>query len=225
MLKCRLILTTLSKAWVDRLFKDTMAKKAPEIDHQSTFLIVGLGNPGQEHKMNRHNIGYMVLDELAKEIGFEFRRMKFEALVEKGNFGGKQILLAKPRSYMNRSGIPVAALARFYKLDQSHIMLVYDDVDLDFERIRLRPEGGSAGQKGMKSVIESLDSQAFPRLRMGIGRPPGKMNTPAYVLQDFSKKEQMALPFVLKSAAEALKAFMNDGIDAAMNEFNRKSDD
>ena len=189
------------------------------------MLIVGLGNPGAEHKLNRHNIGYMVIDKLAEDLGLSFSRMRFDALVVKDAFAGEPIVLAKPRTYMNLSGRAVAALARFYKLTPERILVAYDDVDLDFESVRLRPEGGSAGQKGMKSIITSLGTQAFPRLRMGIGRPPGRMGTPAYVLQDFSKEEREILPFVLDHGSRAIQSFVRDGIDQAMNQFNRRKDE
>ena len=192
---------------------------------ENTYLIVGLGNPGKEFRNNRHNVGFMVIDEFAKRHGVEFRRVRQEALVEKSAIYGLDVVLAKPRTFMNRSGVSVAALARFYKLPQEQILIAFDDVDLDFGRVRLKPEGGSSGQKGMKSVIEKLGTKEFPRLRIGIGRPPGKMKTPSYVLQDFSKSEQKELPFLLDRAASAIDAFLTEGIEMAMNSVNQKLDE
>ena len=189
------------------------------------ILIAGLGNPGKEHRLNRHNVGFMVVDEFAKRNAIEFKRVRFDALVEKGTFHDIPIVVAKPRTFMNLSGISLAGMARFYKVAPEQILVIYDDVDLDFGRIRLRSEGGSSGQKGMKSIIERLGTQAFPRLRVGIGRPPGRMQTPDYVLQDFSKQEQKELPFILDIAARAIESFLLEGIEAAMNSFNQKGDE
>ena len=187
-----------------------------------TYLIVGLGNPGKEHRNNRHNIGFMVVDAVAKKIGVEFTRVQSKALVTKGEYDGYRLILAKPQTFMNLSGQAVGALARFYKLKQENILIIFDDVDLPLETLRLRPEGGSSGQKGMKSIIQALGVQEFPRLRVGIGRPPGKMQTPDYVLQNFSKQEEDVLPFVLDRASEAVLKFVADGIEEAMNTYNQK---
>ena len=188
-----------------------------------TYLIAGLGNPGREYRLNRHNIGFMVADQVAKELGLEFTRMQNNALVTKGSYTGKSVILAKPRTYMNESGRAVSALLRFYKIPLSNLLVVYDDVDLPFETLRLRPEGGSSGQKGMKSIIQHVGTQEFARLRVGIDRPPGRMQTPDYVLQDFSASQQETLPWVLERAAKAALTFINEGIVAAMNEFNQES--
>jgi PTH1 family peptidyl-tRNA hydrolase len=184
------------------------------------FIIVGLGNPGPEYKHNRHNVGFMVADELAKTLGVTFGRMQANALVADGRRADQRLVLAKPRTFMNRSGSAVGGLLRFYKAPPERLLVIYDDADLPFESLRLRPDGGSAGQKGMKSIIENLGSEAFPRLRVGIGRPKGRMRTPDHVLQDFSRGEQEALDFTLRRAAEAALAFVDDGLVAAMNRYN-----
>jgi PTH1 family peptidyl-tRNA hydrolase len=184
------------------------------------FIIVGLGNPGPEYKHNRHNVGFMVADELAKTLGVTFGRMQANALVADGRRAEQRLVLAKPRTFMNRSGSAVGGLLRFYKAPPERLLVIYDDADLPFESLRLRPDGGSAGQKGMKSIIENLGSEAFPRLRVGIGRPKGRMRTPDHVLQDFSRGEQEALDFTLRRAAEAALAFVDDGLVAAMNRYN-----
>ncbi len=193
-------------------------KKQPNTD---TYLIVGLGNPGKEYANNRHNAGFLAVDKLAERLGVKFTRMQSNALVTKANDGNKKLILAKPRTFMNNSGQAVGALAKFYKLEQENVLIVYDDVDLPFDTLRLRPEGGSGGHKGMKSIIQRLGTQEFPRLRIGVGRPKGQMATPDYVLQDFSKDEMDVIPFILDKAADAILEFVRYGIESAMNTYNR----
>jgi PTH1 family peptidyl-tRNA hydrolase len=188
----------------------------------NVFLIAGLGNPGRTYKNSRHNIGFMVLDELAKRLDLEFSRMQAKAMVTRGEHDGKRVILAKPRTFMNLSGQSVGSLARFYKVPFENLLIIFDDADLSLETLRLRPEGGSSGQRGMKSIIQQLGTQDIPRLRVGISRPPGKMSTPSYVLQDFSKEEQEILPFVLDRAVDAVLKYIAEGIDPAMNEYNQK---
>lgn len=192
-------------------------------EENKIFLIAGLGNPGKKYTETRHNIGFMVLDQLAKKIGAEFRRMQSKAMVTQSRYAGHRLILAKPRTFMNNSGQAVGALARFYKVPFENILVIYDDADLDFEVIRLRPDGSSSGQKGMESVIQLLGTDQIPRLRIGIGRPPGKMETPAYVLLPFSVEEKEVLPFILDRSVEAVFEFIQHGIDAAMNQFNQKT--
>lgn len=193
----------------------------PEANH--TYLIAGLGNPGREYQHNRHNIGFMVADQIAKELGVEFTRMQNNAMVTKGSHAGKTVVLVRPRTYMNESGRAVSALLRFYDIPLHNLLVIYDDVDLPFETLRLRAGGGSSGQKGMQSVIQHLGTQEFARLRVGIDRPPGRMKTPDYVLQDFSARQQETLPWVLDRAAKAALKFVDGGIVAAMNEFNQET--
>lgn len=196
-------------------------RRKKETTDNPPFLIVGLGNPGPEYKFNRHNIGFMVADELVRELNAQFGRVQSNALVAQARRGEQRILLAKPRTYMNRSGSAVGALLRFYKAPLGKVLIIYDDVDLPFETLRLRGEGGSAGHNGMKSIIQNLGSQEFARLRVGVGRPKGRMRTPDHVLQDFSKEEQETLTFVLQRATEAVLAFIDEGIVAGMNKYNR----
>jgi PTH1 family peptidyl-tRNA hydrolase len=184
------------------------------------YLIVGLGNPGPQYRYNRHNIGFMLADRLAERLGVKFSRLESKALVTKGAHQGRRIVLAKPQTFMNLSGQAVGALVRFYKVPLSHLLIAYDDVDLPLGTLRLRPGGGSAGQKGMASIIERLGTQDFPRLRLGIGRPPGRMDAADYVLQDFSAAEKELLGPVLDRAAEAALVFVVEGLEAAMNRYN-----
>lgn len=188
--------------------------------NKSTYLVVGLGNPGREFRANRHNVGFMAADKLAERLGTSFSRMESKALVARSDYDGNRLILAKPQTYMNLSGQAVAALARFYKIQIENLIVVYDDVDLPFGALRLRPGGGSGGHKGMASIIERLGTQEFPRLRIGIDRPPGRMEAADYVLQDFSSHEVESLPAILDRATEAILFYIAQGLTAAMNKFN-----
>ena len=184
------------------------------------YLVAGLGNPGQAYRHNRHNVGFMAADRLAKRLGVVFSRMESKALLAKGEHQGKRILIAKPRTYMNLSGQAVGALMRFYRVPFENLLVVYDDVDLPLGTIRMRPGGGSSGHKGMDSIIERLGEENFPRLRLGIGRPPGRMEAADYVLQDFSTSDYEFLDQILDQAVEAILVFLDEGLDAAMNKYN-----
>lgn len=193
------------------------------IEQGQTFLITGLGNKGREYRSNRHNVGFMVVDRLAAHLGITFTRVESRALVTKGTYQENRLILAKPQTYMNESGASVGAIARFYKVELSHILVAYDDVDLPFGVLRLRPGGGSAGQKGMGSIIERLGGDQFPRLRVGIGRPPGRMEAAAYVLQDFGRDESAELPAILERAVDAILVYISQGLNQAMNQYNGQS--
>jgi PTH1 family peptidyl-tRNA hydrolase len=181
-----------------------------------TYLFVGLGNPGKEHRRNRHNVGFMLLDLLAAELGLTFRRRKSLALITDGHMLDRKVILAKPQTFMNLSGRSVGSLMRFYRIPRSNLLIAYDELDLPSGSIRLLPGGGSAGHKGMRSIIEHLATQDFPRLRIGIGRPPGRMDPSDYVLQDFSSDELVLLEGTLKRAVECLRLFISEDIQAAM---------
>ncbi|MEJ2600037.1 MAG: aminoacyl-tRNA hydrolase [Anaerolineales bacterium] len=184
------------------------------------YLIAGLGNPGRKYRETRHNIGFMLADHLANRLGVSFSRLESKALVTKAEYQGRRLVLAKPQTYMNLSGNAVGSLARFYKVPLQNLLVAYDDVDLPLGTIRLRPGGGSAGQKGMESIIERLGTQEFPRLRLGIGRPPGRMEAAAYVLQSFKKDEIELLHELLERAVDAVLVFATTGLETAMNQFN-----
>ena len=184
------------------------------------FLLLGLGNPGREYRQNRHNIGFMALDRLAERLNVSFNRVESKALLCKTDYEGSRLLLAKPQTFMNLSGTAAGSLLRYYKIPLEHFMVIYDDVDLDFGVIRLRPDGGSAGQKGMQSIVERLGTQTFPRLRLGIGRPPGRMEAADYVLQDFSRQETELLSELLDRATQAMFTFVKYGLTTAMNQYN-----
>lgn len=184
------------------------------------FLIVGLGNPGREYRENRHNVGFMLLDRLAEKLGVSFSRLEARALVTRADYLDRRLVLVKPQTYMNLSGQSVASLARFYKVPAENLLVAYDDVDLPLGTLRLRPAGGSAGQKGMQSIIETLGTQDFPRLRIGIDRPPGRMDAAAYVLRDFSRSQKELLPEVLERGVQAVLTVIREGLPKAMTLFN-----
>lgn len=197
-----------------------MEKNTENPTENNLFLIAGLGNPGREYRENRHNIGFMLVDHLAARLAITFGRVESKALIAKADFQGNRLVLIKPQTFMNLSGISVGALLRYYKIPIDHLLVAYDDVDLPFGVLRLRPDGGSAGQKGMASIIERLGTSVFPRLRLGIDRPPGRMKAADYVLQDFTRAEAAELPVVLDRAVEAVLAFVVSGLNTAMNQYN-----
>jgi len=184
------------------------------------FLIVGLGNPGREYKETRHNAGFMVVDRLCQKWGVKPNRLQSHALIAQTLVGEQRVILAKPQTFMNLSGQSVAPLARFYKVENNNLLVVHDDLDLPLGTLRLRPGGGSAGQKGLSSTIQLLGTQEFCRLRVGIGRPPGRMDAADYVLQSFSAGEKETMQFVLAKAEEAVLVYLEQGIVKAMNQFN-----
>jgi peptidyl-tRNA hydrolase, PTH1 family len=196
-------------------------KRKEKNNTDSPYLIVGLGNPGKDYKQNRHNIGFLLMDEICRQENQSFSKMENKAMVSKFQKNGKRLILAKPRTFMNNSGISIGGLVRFYKIPQSNILIAYDDVDLPLHTIRMKPAGGSAGHNGIKSIIQHLGTNDFNRLRIGVNRPPGRMKTPDYVLQDFSKQEKSELPLILDRSVKAINTWLTKGIETAMNEFNQ----
>jgi PTH1 family peptidyl-tRNA hydrolase len=191
-------------------------------------LVVGLGNPGAKYAGTRHNAGFLVLDVLADRAGGSFKSRKSAggagADVVEGRLAGVPVILAKPRSFMNESGGPVAAVSRFYKVPVESITVVHDDLDLDFGVLRLKRGGSSGGHNGIRSMGASLGSPEFARVRFGIGRPPaGRTGEDAvvdYVLRDFGVAERRELPVLLDRAADAVEALLVDGLETAQNRFN-----
>jgi PTH1 family peptidyl-tRNA hydrolase len=190
------------------------------MNDNSPYLIVGLGNPGPKYHNNRHNVGFMVADALGDTANIPIRRFEFRALIGKGDYAGARLILAKPQTYMNNSGQAVSALVNFYKIPTEKILVIHDDLDLPFGTLRMRPQGGAGGQRGLGSIIAKLNTQNFARLRVGIGRPPGRMDPSDYVLHDFDPPEEEMLPEVLETAVEAIKMFIIEDIEKAMNKFN-----
>jgi PTH1 family peptidyl-tRNA hydrolase len=183
-------------------------------------LVVGLGNPGPRYATTRHNIGFLVVDLLAARLGGRFKAHKGRADILEGRLAGAPVVLAKPRSYMNESGGPVVSIARFYKVPVEQITLVHDDLDLPYGALRLKRGGGDGGHNGLRSVSAALGSKEYLRVRLGIGRPPGRQDPADFVLRDFSATERKDLAFHVDRAADAVEALLRDGLDAAQNAYN-----
>ena len=196
------------------------AAPSPAQPAPRTVLLAGLGNPGREYRDTRHNIGFMVVDALCRQLDVRMTRVQSKALIVQVSYGVHKIILAKPQTYMNLSGQSVAALMRFYRVENTDLLVAHDDIDLPFGSLRMRPGGGSAGQKGVASIIAQLGIQDFPRLRMGVGRPPGQKSAADYVLHGFSPAEQETLQFTLDRAVQAALTFVRAGLQTAMNQFN-----
>lgn len=182
-------------------------------------LIAGLGNPGPRYAANRHNIGFMAVERLAKANGIKLGRGRYKTRGGEGRIAGRPVFLVQPQTFMNRSGDAVGPLAAYYRIEPENVLVVYDDLDLPLGTLRLREQGGSGGHNGMKSITNHL-GQGFPRLRLGIGRPPGRMDPAAYVLQDLSAEERVLVAEVLGKAEEAVETFLQDGIELAMSRHN-----
>jgi PTH1 family peptidyl-tRNA hydrolase len=184
-----------------------------------SWLVVGLGNPGAEYAGNRHNVGAMVLDLLGERVGGSFKRHKARAAVLEGRLGvlpggvpGPRAVLAKPSSYMNESGGPVAGLAQFYAVQPERVVVVHDELDIPFGDIRLKLGGGEGGHNGLRSITRSLGTKDYLRVRVGIGRPPGRMDAADYVLGDFRGAERTQLAVLLEDAADAVELLVHDGL-------------
>jgi len=188
--------------------------------NKENTLIVGLGNPVLAYRHNRHNVGFMVVDTLADKLEIPLKRVKFKAQIGNGKLGDIPIIIAKPLTFMNNSGEAVAPLVRYFKVPLERLLVIHDDMDLPLGTLRMRPSGGSAGHNGMLSIFDKLGTNAIPRLRVGIGRPPGRMDPADYVLQDFSRSEEELLNMVIAQACEAALAFITTGLEKAMNTYN-----
>lgn len=187
---------------------------------ETSYLLIGLGNPGREYQNNRHNFGFMLIDRLAVRINARGLKVQSKAIVTSGLYQDRKIILAKPQTYMNLSGQAAQGLLNFYKIPMENMLIAHDDLDIPFGTIRIRPKGGPGGQGGMASTIEKLGTKDFPRLRLGIGRPPGRMDPAAFVLQDFSREEMKLISEILDRAADAALEFVVSGLSAAMNKYN-----
>ena len=189
------------------------------------WLVVGLGNPGPEYAMNRHNVGFMVVDLLARRIGGKFKRAgKAQAQVLEGRIGpagpaSRRVILAKPMSYMNLSGGPVNALKDFYKVPVANIVAVHDELDIDYGTLRLKLGGGDNGHNGLKSMTKAMGAE-YHRVRFGIGRPPGRMQVADFVLKDFSSGERKELDYFVDRAADAVEALVIEGLERAQGTYN-----
>lgn len=184
------------------------------------FLIVGLGNPGRNYAQTRHNVGFMVIDELAQRHNLTNFTSERKALTSNGRIKGQSIILAKPQTYMNLSGESVRALMDYYKVDVDNIIVIYDDIDLSPGTLRLRNTGGHGGQNGVRNIILHVGTKEFARVRFGIGRPPGKMQAKDYVLQKFQGDDEITAKQVMEAAANAVELWLEEGIGLAMSRYN-----
>ena len=184
------------------------------------FLLIGLGNPGCEYANTRHNFGFMLIDRIAVRLNARGMKVLSKAIVMDARYEEHKVILAKPQTYMNLSGQSVQGLAHFYKIPFTNLMILSDDLDLPFGTIRIRASGGPGGQRGLSSILEKLGTKDIPRMRLGIDRPPGRMDPADYVLQNFSRDEAQILSETLDRAADAALEFVTHGLDAAMNKFN-----
>jgi len=186
------------------------------------WLVVGLGNPGPDYAGNRHNVGQMVLAELAHRLSAGFRNHRTNASVAEGRSapGGPRLVLARPATYMNVSGGPVAQLLRFYDLDVSRLVVVHDELDIPFDTLRIKQGGGHGGHNGLRDIIAATGSPDFTRVRVGIGRPPGRQPAADFVLRDFAAAERTNLPVLLADAADAVEMIASDGVTAAQLKYH-----
>ncbi len=191
----------------------------------SPWLVLGLGNPGPTYAGNRHNAGAMVVDVLAGRVGARLKSHRSRADIAETHINGARVVLARPRSFMNESGGPVAGLRNFFRVPGELTVVIHDEIDLPFGRIRVRYDGGDGGHNGVRSLRRSLGSGDFFRIRIGVGRPPGRQDPADFVLRDFTATERAELPLVLERAADAVTALITEGLAATQNAFHTDADD
>ena len=189
------------------------------------WLVVFLGNPGLKYQNTRHNAGFLTANVVEKDCGVHIDRLRFHALTAQAELGGQKVLLMKPQTYMNSSGESIRAAADYYKVDPEDILIVYDDISLAPGQLRIRAKGSAGGHNGIKSIIAHLGTQEFPRVKVGVGEKPSRMDLADYVLGHFSKEEQATMDDAVKEAADAVCEIVNVGIAQAMNDHNRKKEE
>ena len=189
-------------------------------DDRVMYIIAGLGNPTREYAKTRHNVGFEVIDVLADMLGTTVEEKKFKGCYGRGIIGGEKVLLLKPQTFMNLSGESIRAASDFYKVDPEHIIIIYDDISLDVGQLRIRKKGSAGGHNGIKNIIAHLGTQEFPRIKVGVGDKPKKMDLADYVLSRFSKEDRAAMEDAFKEAAKAVEVMITEGMDTAMNQFN-----
>jgi PTH1 family peptidyl-tRNA hydrolase len=198
------------------------ARRKDDAVSENTWLVVGLGNPGTQYAGNRHNVGQMVADELAARLGAAFKSHKTPSRVAEGFLrpGGPKLVIAKPNGYMNTSGGPVSALLKYYSLPVDRLVLLHDELDIPFDTVRLKQGGGHGGHNGVRDVSKATDNGDFIRVRVGVGRPPGRQDSADFVLKDFSGTERQSLPNLVSDAADAVEAIVEHGLVAAQQRFH-----
>jgi len=195
-------------------------RQPPQPQFQPRFLIVGLGNPGPEYQDTRHNVGFKAIEALAREAGVDASRLQQRALVGHATLGEVPVLLVRPMTFMNLSGDSVAPLVRAHNLDAAHVLVITDDLDLPTGRIRIRAEGSPGGHNGLKSLTARLDTEAFPRIRVGIGRPPSGVTVVDHVLSNFEPNEREPIAEAIQRAADAARVIVTANLETAMRSFN-----
>jgi peptidyl-tRNA hydrolase, PTH1 family len=185
-------------------------------------LIAGLGNPGDTYARTRHNSGFMAVEALSEKFSIPVEKKKFEAVYGRGTINGIDVVLAKPMAYMNRSGPPVQNLSNYFRVSRKDLLVIYDDIDLAFGRLKISVKGGDGGHKGIRSIIDSFGGDDIPRLRIGVGRSESGISVSDYVLGRFSDKEKEDLDRIIKTAGDAAVTILCDGITEGMNRFNDK---
>lgn len=187
------------------------------------YVVVGLGNPGKDYTNTRHNIGFNTVDLIGKRNNINLNKIKFNSIYGEGNIGGEKILLVKPQTYMNNSGTSVRDICQYYKIPIENIIVVVDDIDIEFSSVKLRAKGSAGSHNGLKSIINHIQRDDFPRVKVGIGKKYEKQDLADFVLSRFSKDEQIDIDISIITAAEAVESIIKDGIDTAMNKYNIKT--
>lgn len=183
------------------------------------YIIVGLGNPGKKYELTRHNVGFDAIDRLAEKHGIAVTKMKYKALIGEGNIAGEKVILVKPQTYMNLSGETVMNICQFYQLPMEQLIVIYDDIDTDFAKLRIRMKGSAGTHNGMRHIIYLLQKDDFPRIRIGIGKSD-RLALKDYVLQKFNKEEMVTISETIDRAAQVAETIISSGIEIAMNRFN-----
>lgn len=187
------------------------------------IVIAGLGNPGSKYSETRHNVGFNVIDKLAESNDIKVNKLKFKALTGEGFIGSEKVLLLKPSTYMNNSGQSIREVMDFYKLPPENLMVIVDDIDIEFASIRLRKSGSAGSHNGLKSIIFHIQVEDFPRLKIGIGKKPSYFDLADFVLSKFNQEERKLMDKSIEKASEAVEEFVKNGIEQAMNEYNVRS--
>jgi PTH1 family peptidyl-tRNA hydrolase len=201
-------------------------ERAEQRVSEGPFLVVGLGNPGPGYAGNRHNVGAMVLDELAARAGLKLspgKGARARAVAGEGRLAGRRVVLARPLTYMNESGSPVRGLLDYHRLPVEDLVVVHDELDIPFSAVRLKRGGGEGGHNGLRSITRSTGTKDYLRVRVGIGRPPGRQDAADYVLKDFSSVERKELELLIAEAADAVEALLAHGLEAAQNQIHART--
>lgn len=186
------------------------------------FVVVGLGNPGKTYSSTRHNVGFDTIDLLAERNGIKINKIKFKSVYGEGTIGDRRVILVKPQTYMNNSGETVRDIANFYKLEPENIIVIVDDIDIDFSSVRIKKKGSAGSHNGLKSIIYLLGRDDFPRVKIGIGKKKENQDLASFVLSRFSKEERTDIEESMLIAAEASETIVKYGVERTMNEFNKK---